>query len=140
MTILHITNVFVTLVDPDGETLMRFYSLLFRQEPSIYIPKVYAEFQLPGLRLGLFKPQENHVAEFSGRPLRYLQSSAGGMSLCMEVTNLEEAIAQFAALGCPPPGEITIASHGREIYAYDPLGNRLILHEKLILHENSPPR
>jgi hypothetical protein len=28
-----------------------------------------------------------------------------------------------------PPGEITTASHGREIYAYDPNSNRLILHE-----------
>ena len=139
MTVLHTSAVFVTLVDPDGETLMRFYSLLFG-EPSVHIPKIYTEFRLPGLRLGIFKPQENHAAEFSGRPLRYLQSSAGGMSLCVEVVDLEGAIAQFAALGCSPPGEITIASHGREIYAYDPLGNRLILHEKMILHENSPPK
>jgi hypothetical protein len=139
MMVLHTRDIFVTLADPDGETLMHFYSLLFGQEPSVHIPKIYTEFQLPGLRLGLFKPQGNHAAEFAGRPLRYLQSSAGGMSLCLEVAELEEAIAQFAALGCPPPGEITIASHGREIYAYDPLGNRLILHENIILHENSPP-
>lgn len=131
MTVLHTSTVFVTLVDPDGETLTRFYSLLFG-EPSVHIPRVYSEFQLPGLRLGLFEPQENHADEFSGR--------SGGMSLCVEVADLERAIAQFAALGCPPPGEITIASHGREIYAYDPLGNRLILHEKMILPKNSPPR
>jgi hypothetical protein len=138
MMVLHTRDIFVTLVDPDGETLMRFYSLLFG-EPSVHIPRVYAEFRLPGLRLGLFKPQKNHVAEFSGRPLRYLQSSAGSMSLCVEVAKLEEAIAQFTALGYPPPGEIITAAHGREIYAYDPLGNRLILHEKLILSDNSPP-
>jgi predicted enzyme related to lactoylglutathione lyase len=137
MMVLHTSNVFVTLVDPDGETLMRFYGLLFGQEPSMHIPRVYAEFRLPGLRLGIFKPQKNHIAEFSGRPLRYLQSSAGSMSLCVEVADLEEAIAQFTALGCPPPGEIITATHGREIYAYDPLGNRLILHEKLILHQNN---
>jgi predicted enzyme related to lactoylglutathione lyase len=129
MMVLHTRAVFVTLVDPDGETLTRFYSLLFG-EPSVHIPKVYAEFRLPGLRLGIFKPQENHAAEFAGR--------SGGMSLCVEVADLEGAIAQFAALGCPPSGEITIASHGREIYAYDPLGNRLILHESMILDENSP--
>ena len=139
MMVLHTSDVFVTLVDPDGETLTNFYSLLFG-EPSVHVPKVYTEFRLPGLRLGLFKPQKNHATEFSGRPLRYLQSSAGGMSLCVEVADLEEAIVQFSALGCPPPGEIIVASHGREIYAYDPLGNRLILHEKLILRENSPPR
>ncbi len=139
MMVLHTSDVFVTLADPDGETLMRFYHLLFGLEPSVHIPRVYTEFRLPGLRLALFKPQENHAAEFVGRPLQDLQSSAGGISLCVEVAELEEAIAQLTTLGCPPPGEITIASHGREIYAYDPLGNRLILHEKIILPKNSPP-
>ncbi|NJR40268.1 MAG: VOC family protein [Leptolyngbyaceae cyanobacterium CSU_1_4] len=123
MTVLHTKDIFVTLVDPDGETLIRFYRLLFGQEPSVHVPQVYAEFRLPGLRLGLFKPQANHATEFSGR--------AGGMSLCIEVADLEDAIAQFIALGCPPPGEIRVASHGREIYAYDPQGNRLILHQNI---------
>jgi predicted enzyme related to lactoylglutathione lyase len=122
MMVLHSSDVFITLVDPDGETLGRFYSQLFGLEPAVYIPSVYTEFLLPGLRLGIFKHQEKHAAEFAG---------TGGMSLCVEVDDLEEAIAQFTALGYPPPGEIAIASHGREIYAYDPLGNRLILHEKV---------
>ncbi len=51
------------------------------------------------------------------------------MSLCLEVSNLEDAIAHLKTLGYPPPGNISIASHGREIYAYDPDGNRLILHQ-----------
>jgi predicted enzyme related to lactoylglutathione lyase len=123
MMVLHSSDVFITLADPDGETLGRFYSKLFGLEPTVRIPGVYTEFLLPGLRLGIFKPQEKHRAEFSGR--------SGGMSLCVEVADLEEAIAQFTKLGYPPPGEIAIASHGREIYAYDPLGNRLILHEKV---------
>ncbi|MEL6928818.1 MAG: VOC family protein, partial [Cyanobacteria bacterium J06600_6] len=42
---------------------------------------------------------------------------------------LEQAIACISKLGCPPPGEIITASHGREIYGYDPAQNRLILHE-----------
>jgi predicted enzyme related to lactoylglutathione lyase len=120
MTVLY-TDVFVTLADPDGELLVRFYTRLFGQEPSVYIPKVYAEFQLPGLRLGIFNPKSNHREEFEGR---------GGMSLCVEVEDLIGAIAHLTSLGYPPPGEIAIASHGREIYAYDPQGNRLILHEK----------
>jgi predicted enzyme related to lactoylglutathione lyase len=119
MTVLH-TDLFVTLADPGGETLVHFYRRLFGQEPSVDIPKVYAEFQLPGLRLGIFKPK--HPAEFAGQ--------SGGMSLCVEVSDLESAIAHFTSLGYPPPGEIAIAAHGREIYAYDPCGNRLILHEK----------
>ena len=43
--------------------------------------------------------------------------------------NLEAAIAHLDVLGYLPPGEIMTASHGREIYAYDPIGNRLILYE-----------
>ncbi|EKQ68223.1 Glyoxalase/Bleomycin resistance protein/Dioxygenase superfamily [Leptolyngbyaceae cyanobacterium JSC-12] len=55
--------------------------------------------------------------------------SSLGMSLCLEVENLEGAIAHLTQLGYPPPGEILTASHGREIYAYDPDGNWLILHQ-----------
>lgn len=55
--------------------------------------------------------------------------SKNKISLCLEVSNLEDAIAHLTALGYPPPGDISIASHGREIYAYDLDGNRLILHQ-----------
>jgi hypothetical protein len=41
---------------------------------------------------------------------------------------LEEAIAQIKTLGCPM-GEVAIASHGQEIYIYDPQGNRIILYQ-----------
>ncbi len=93
------------------------------QEPKQYISNIYGEFQLPSLRLGIFRPQGMHRAEFEN-------SAKNGMSLCLEVSDLAEAIAHLTVLGYPPPGEIlTAASHGREIYAYDPAGNRLILHQ-----------
>jgi predicted enzyme related to lactoylglutathione lyase len=114
--------VFVALADCDRGTLKAFYQALFEQEPSVEIPQVYAEFWLPGLRLGLFTPKETHRDEF-------VSSSSGGMSLCLEVEDLEEAITHLINLGYPPPGQIQYASHGREIYASDPFGNRLILHE-----------
>lgn len=117
-----ISTVFVTLVDTTGYELAKFYRDLFGVEPKIWIPQVYAEFELPGLRLGIFKPKAEREAEFQGQ---------GGMSLCIEVTNLEEGMEQLTQLGCPPPGPIITASHGREIYAYDPAGNRLILHQKV---------
>ena len=104
------------------ETLVVFYTHLLGQAPHAHIPNVYAEFQLPGLRLGIFKPKETNRQEFDN-----LVKSA--MSLCLEVSNLEDAIAHLTSLGYPPPGEILTASHGREIYAYDPAGNRLILHQ-----------
>jgi predicted enzyme related to lactoylglutathione lyase len=114
--------VFVTLAGCNGGTLNTFYQSLFGQKPSVEIPHVYVEFQLPGLRLGIFDPKSVRHTEF-------VSSSSGGMSLCIEVENLEAAIAHLTHLGYPPPGEIQQASHGREIYAYDPCGNRLILHE-----------
>ena len=113
---------FVTLASAHIELLVQFYSQLLTQAPNPYIPNVYAEFQLPGLRLGLFKPKQNYRQEFEN-------STQSGMSLCLEVDNLEDAIAHLSYLGYSPPGEIITASHGREIYAYDPVGNRLILHQ-----------
>lgn len=119
---LSYTTAFIALADRKGNSLVRFYQHLFGQAPTVYIPDVYAEFQLLGLRLGIFQPKEGHQIEFSA-------SSSGSMSLCLEVDSLEQAIDCLRSLGYPPPGKVTIASHGREIYAYDPAGNRLILHE-----------
>ncbi|MEM8828875.1 MAG: hypothetical protein AAGE96_05890 [Cyanobacteria bacterium P01_G01_bin.19] len=51
------------------------------------------------------------------------------MSLCIEVRGLNVAIASLIDMGFPPPGKIIEASHGREIYAYDPDGNRIIIHQ-----------
>jgi hypothetical protein len=114
--------VFVAIADRAEGTLNAFYRALFEQDPSIEIPLVYAEFQLPGVRLGLFNPKAANRLEFDAL-------SSGGMSLCLEVEDLEAAIAHITHLGYPPSGHIQQASHGREIYAYDPCGNRLIFHE-----------
>jgi hypothetical protein len=118
------TTAFVTLASVNVAKLVLFYSQLFVQEPKRYIPNVYAEFQLPGLRLAIFKPKETNQSEFKN-------GVKSGMSLCLEVSDLAEAIAHLNAIGYPPPGNILTASHGREIYAYDPDRNRLILHQSL---------
>jgi len=121
--IFSITDAFVTLGVADFPKVIDFYSKFLNQEPQPYIPNVYGEFRFSGgLRLGIFQPKVQHISEFSN-------SDQSGISLCLEVENLASAIANLAAFGYPPPGEITIASHGREIYAYDPAGNRLILHQ-----------
>lgn len=116
------TAIFVTLASIDISKLVLFYTQLLMQEPQPYIPNVYAEFQLPSLRLAIFKPKETNQSEFNN-------AGKSGMSLCLEVSDLATAIAHLTALGYPPPGKILTASHGREIYAYDPDGNRLILHQ-----------
>ncbi|MDW8454109.1 MAG: VOC family protein [Oscillatoriaceae cyanobacterium SKYGB_i_bin93] len=91
--------------------MVHFYASLHGQSPQPYIANVYAEFQLVGLRLGIFQPKEKNWPEFS-------RQGKSGMSLCLEVNDLEQASAHLYALGFPPPGEILTASHGREIYSF----------------------
>lgn len=120
--VVHCIEAFVTLATPDLNILVEFYTQFLGIQPQSLIPNIYAEFQLPGLKLGIFQPKLTQVSEFS-------HQANTGISLCLEVVNLENAIAILSRLGYPPPGKILTASHGREIYAYDPMGNRLILHQ-----------
>lgn len=125
--VLQCTSAFVTLTSVDIELLIRFYTNLLGQEPEPHIPNIYAEFHLPCLRLGIFRPKQTHQQEFQNQ-------YQCAMSLCLEVRDLESAITHLTALDYPPPGEILTAPHGREIYAYDPAGNRLILYQPAISH------
>ncbi|MBD2518248.1 VOC family protein [Nostoc sp. FACHB-973] len=124
-------DAFVTIASVNCEKLVNFYTKLLDQKPVTLIPNVYAEFHLTSMRLGIFKPKDTNESEFEVMSLDSSLCVYGKskISLCLEVSNLEDAIAHLTALGYPPPGKISIASHGREIYAYDPDGNRLILHE-----------
>ncbi|WGV28729.1 VOC family protein [Halotia branconii CENA392] len=117
------TEAFVTIASMNLVNLVDFYTQFLGEKPISLIPNVYAEFQLSGVRLGIFQPQTTQESEFN-------TSAKSTMSLCLEVSNLEDAIAHLKTLGYPPLENILIASHGREIYAYDPDGNRLILHQK----------
>jgi predicted enzyme related to lactoylglutathione lyase len=116
------TEAFVTLAASEFEMLVQFYTKFLALEAQVYLPNSYAEFQLMGLRLGIFKPKESHEQEFAN-------THKSSTSLCLKVENLENAIAYLTEIGYPPPGEIAIASHGREIYAYDPVGTRIILYQ-----------
>lgn len=116
------SEAFTALATPQLDAAVDFYRGLFGCEPHAFVPAKYAEFKLPGLKLALFQPQLTNQAEFTA-------PNSGAMSLCLEVANLEGAIAHLTAMGYPPIGIPTEASHGREIYAYDLDGNRLILHE-----------
>ena len=118
---LNCLEIFVTISTDRVQLLADFYQQLLKQKPKIYRLPIYAEFELENLRLAIFQPKAERQAEFINHN--------SSMSLCLEVENLDEAIAHISNLGYPPPGEIIEASHGREIYAYDPEGNRLILHQ-----------
>jgi catechol-2,3-dioxygenase len=112
---------FIALSSLQVENQAKFYSALLEIEPTPN-NQTYAEFRLPGLRLAIFTPKADNATEFTA-------PSSGAMSLCLEVQDLEGAIALLQSLGYPPPGHILHTSHGQEIYAYDPDGNRLILHQ-----------
>ena len=121
------SEAFVALATRQLNESAQFYEALFDLPPQVFLADRYAEFALPGLKLALFQPQKGDADEFAN-------PTGAAMSLCLEVTDLEGAIAHLTQLGQPPPGDIQTASHGREIYAYDPDGNRLIL------HQGQPPR
>ena len=114
-------TIYVTLASEALDPLVAFYQGLLEISPQAHVPGRYAEFVLPALKLALFKPSARHSQVFSG--------PASSMSLCLEVDSLVDAIATLTHLGYPPLGEIIHASHGQEIYGYDPAGNRLILHQ-----------
>ncbi|MGF1460082.1 MAG: VOC family protein [Leptolyngbyaceae cyanobacterium] len=117
------SEAYVALATSDLTRLVKFYAALLLQTPEPLIPEKYAEFKLAGLKLSLFQPRGTHQTEFA-------QPTKSPLSLCLEVNDLDMAIAHFQAIGYPPSGDIIAASHGREIYAYDPDGNRLILHQR----------
>jgi predicted enzyme related to lactoylglutathione lyase len=125
-----LTSALVTIASVNFDSVVDFYTKFLESTPVPYIPNVYAEFSLSGLRLGIFCPKASHQSCFGvATPTESSQPSPSAMSLCLEVASLENSIDTLTLLGYPPPGEITTASHGREIYAYDPDGNRLILHQ-----------
>ncbi|XTZ11123.1 MAG: hypothetical protein ACQZ3N_04585 [cyanobacterium endosymbiont of Rhopalodia yunnanensis] len=51
------------------------------------------------------------------------------MSLCLEIENLETAITCLNSLKPELSNSITLASHDKKIYAYNPAKNKLILHQ-----------
>lgn len=120
--VLHYQAALVTLATLQLERLVEFYSQLLNQQPRVYLSQTYAEFQLPGLRLGIFKPKADHQAQF--RPVDH-----NPISLCLEVINLDTAITYLHAIAGCRMSNVMTATHGREIYAYDPDGNRLILYQ-----------
>lgn len=118
---LTIHRAIVTIATPQLDPLLAFYAALLGHPPHPYTPQVYAEFQLPSLRLGIFQIRPRDRQEFANR-------GKSSLSLALEVSDLDAAIDQLRTLGYPPPGPIIAAAHGHEVYAYDPMGNRLILY------------
>jgi predicted enzyme related to lactoylglutathione lyase len=125
---LTLTTALLTIAAQDFQALVEFYQQLLGQNPAVLMPNTYAEFHLPGVIFGIFQPKiQNPKSKIQNSPG---SPTASNMALCLDVANLEVAIAHLTQLGYPPLGDIRIASHGREIDAYDPEGNWLILHRR----------
>jgi predicted enzyme related to lactoylglutathione lyase len=121
----------VTIAAVDFDRLLAFYSILLQQEPQPYQPNVYGGFKVAGLDLGIFKPKAINNTEF-------VQQGGGAISLCLSVSNLEVVLSHLAAAGYPQTAAVLTASHGRELYIYDPDGNRVILHQGDKLTSSTP--
>lgn len=119
------TSALLTISTSNFDRLVVFYQHLLDQQPIAFIPSIYAEFDLPGVKLGIFRCTHSSSSPSPHPPI---PSSPSGMALCLEVQNLESAIAHLTQLGSPLENIMT-ASHGREVYTCDPDGNWLILHQ-----------
>ncbi len=125
-----VERAFVALATVELIELVNFYQQLFKAPPQVLRSDTYAEFHRPQLRLALFCPGDAKQVEFE-------QRQPGSYSLCLQVQNLEAAmvkdrppaIAHLTDLGHPPQHPIIAASHGREVYVYDPAGHRIILYQ-----------
>ncbi|WP_165251030.1 VOC family protein [Paludisphaera soli] len=114
---------FAAIGSEDFGRALAFYSAILGREPDERLGDGYAAFRLPGLRLGIFRPKRGGAADFANPPGR-----RAGLNLVFRVASLDRALAEVEGAG----GSATSAfatSHGREAYAYDPDGNRLILVE-----------
>ncbi len=114
------TRAFVSIAAIDWQKSVTFYQALTQAPPIVLMADRYAEFELAGLRIGIYRPK---VAE------QVFPNPHPRLSLCLEVRPLEAALEHLRDLGESIPSGIHHVSHGREVYAYDPDGNRLILYE-----------
>lgn len=129
-------SAWVTIAVTDLSAAQQFYQALFACEPSRILPDRYVEFQLAGLRLGIYRPNPLSSNPLSSNPSERPEiavpptasMSSVPMSLCFQVQDLDTTIAQLDQLQVPHDA-VAIASHGREVYAYDPNGNRLIFYQ-----------
>ena len=105
------------------EQICQFYQALLNQPPSIYRESIYAEFNLSGLVLAIFKPRPNEHDEF------FNEEHKGGLSICFLVENLQQIINHLVDLGYKEELSPKTTRTMKELYIYDPEGNRIIFYQ-----------
>lgn len=109
----------MTLAVRNLATMQAFYTALLGCDPQVVWGDRYAGFQIHGQRLGLFRPRAEERDRW--------RSAAGAWSLCLYVPDLEAACQTVQAAGGQIASAAIAETYGRECYAQDPEGNRLLL-------------
>ena len=120
------TEVFVAIGSENFDKAVAFYAAILGRGPDERTRDIHVAFHLPGFRLAIFKPRATHTDFFRNSPDRH-----SGLSLVLRVTSVERAAAELIRLGAPSPSPVIQTSLGREVYGYDPDGNRLILVQRV---------
>jgi catechol 2,3-dioxygenase-like lactoylglutathione lyase family enzyme len=116
------TNAFLTLATNQWQRAVDFYGHLLAQSPQAVQPNRFAAFDLQGLRLAIYCPKaEERISPASYYPV---------LSICLQVPSLAQSLIHLQSLNLDP-GDVQNSSHGREVYLYDPDGNRIIIYEPL---------
>jgi catechol 2,3-dioxygenase-like lactoylglutathione lyase family enzyme len=118
-----ITRAFVTIAVANWQQSLDFYQGLLQLTPKVLQADRYAEFQRPDGAIALYQPRSEES------PQSFPANHYPSMSLCLQVPDLQAAIAHLERMGYAPPAGIQRSQHGQEIYIYDPNGNRIILYE-----------
>lgn len=108
----------ITVAVMDWQQSLTFYRNLLQLEPQVLQPGRYAEFRLADCTISLYKPRLEETPTAEGNPYPSL-------GICLHVDSLQAALAQLNLVN----HGIQASSHGREVYLYDPNGNRIILYE-----------
>jgi catechol 2,3-dioxygenase-like lactoylglutathione lyase family enzyme len=116
---LTITRACMTIATVHWPASIAFYQTLLGLDPKVHQPNRYAEFSRPDLTLILYAPKHQEQSQPQPYP---------SLSLCLYVANLDAATQLLTRMGHSDL-VIQTSSHGREIYAADPDGNRVILYE-----------
>lgn len=113
------SHAFVSLAAPQWQRSIAFYQALLAQPPQSLQPDRYGVFDLGGWQLAIYRPKVDELGPQAVYP---------ALSLCFQVPDLDQTLAHLSRLNLDPE-PIQTASHGREVYLYDPDGNRIILYE-----------
>ncbi len=117
------SKILVSIGTEKIEECVAFYQKLFGYQPRVYKKSVYSEFDFQGLTLAIYKPRSADEENLSN------SNKSNGLSICLQVENLESVIVELKNLGDPLISQIKEDSNMKEIYIYDPGGNRIIFYQ-----------